>query len=124
MHIKPADINRTLRLTEDDIKKYSSRPITLSKAKGVRPIINRIINQDIFTAIKYLPENFVDMMFIDPPYNMTKKFNLVAFKRMKHSEYEGWLDSWLSEPFVILGPGPLVGHGSKIHSAFALLWRV
>lgn len=102
MKNKPAKLNRSLRLKRDEIKKYSSRPIKLNKKVKTKSIINKVINQDIFVAVKYLPEKFVDLLFIDPPYNMTKKFNLVSFKGMDHKEYEDWLDSWLSKLIKIL----------------------
>jgi site-specific DNA-methyltransferase (adenine-specific) len=102
MKNKPAKLNRSLRIGKDEIKKYSSRSVTLSKMVKVKSITNKVINQDIFDAVEYLPENFVDLLFIDPPYNMTKKFNLVSFKGMDHIEYENWLESWLSKLIKIL----------------------
>ena len=97
MKNKPARLNRTLQLKNNESKKYSRRLITLNKPAGVSSITNKIINQDIFDAVKYLPENFVDLLFIDPPYNITKKFNQVSFKEMKDNQYENWLSSWLSK---------------------------
>lgn len=94
---KPAKLNRSLRLTEGELKKYSSQFIQLSKPQNVKSITNKIINQDILSAVKYLPEKFVDLLFIDPPYNITKKFNRVSFREMNNAEYEDWLESWLSK---------------------------
>ncbi|MEJ2103776.1 MAG: site-specific DNA-methyltransferase [Ignavibacteriaceae bacterium] len=101
---KPARLNRSLRIEKNEIKKYSSGLITLKNKVSAHSIINKVINQDIFDAVNYLPENFVDLLFIDPPYNMTKKFNLVSFKGMENTEYENWLDSWLSKLIKILKP--------------------
>ena len=84
MKNKPAKLNRSLRLKRDEIKKYSSRPIKLNKKVKTKSIINKVINQDIFVAVKYLPEKFVDLLFMD------------------HKEYEDWLDSWLSKLIKIL----------------------
>lgn len=44
-------------------------------------IINRTIHQDIFEVIKFLPSQFVDLLFIDPPYNLNKVFNSISFKK-------------------------------------------
>lgn len=94
---KPAGLNRSLRLTEAELIKYSSRLIKLSESQKLKSVTNKIINQDILDAVKYLPEKFIDLLFIDPPYNITKKFNRVAFKEMNNDDYETWLDSWLSK---------------------------
>ena len=99
---KPAELNRSLRLTEAELIKYSSQSMHLQKPQKLRSITNRVINQDIFSAVKYLPEKFIDLLFIDPPYNITKKFNRVAFKEMNNNDYEDWLDSWLSKLIVLL----------------------
>jgi len=99
---KPAGLNRSLRLTDAELIKYSSQSIHLQKPQKLSSITNRVINQDIFNAVKYLPEKFVDLLFIDPPYNITKKFNRVAFKEMNNNDYETWLDSWLSKLTILL----------------------
>jgi site-specific DNA-methyltransferase (adenine-specific) len=93
----PAKLNRSISLTEKDIVKYFQRTFTLDRKQTVQSVTNKIINQDIFEVFKYLPGNFVDLLFIDPPYNLTKKFNNVSFKEMKDVEYESWLESWLSK---------------------------
>jgi len=98
----PAGLNRSLRLTDAELIKYSSQSIHLQKPQKLSSITNRVINQDIFNAVKYLPEKFVDLLFIDPPYNITKKFNRVAFKEMNNKDYETWLDSWLSKLTILL----------------------
>ena len=94
---KPAKLNRTLRLNKEELQKYSAGLIKIVKLTNVRSVINKIINQDIISAIKYFPKNFVDLLFIDPPYNISKKFNQVSFKEMDLTEYENWLDSWLGK---------------------------
>jgi DNA modification methylase len=39
----------------------------------------------------------VDLMFADPPYNLTKSFNDRKFRKTSIDEYTEWLDSWLSQ---------------------------
>ena len=99
---KPAGLNRSLRLTEAELIKYSSQLIKLSESQKLKSVTNKIINQDILDAVKYLPEKFIDLLFIDPPYNITKKFNRVAFKEMNNDDYATWLDSWLSKLTFLL----------------------
>ena len=102
MKSKPAKLNRTLRLDKEEVKKYSAEVIRLTKPAKINSLINKVINQDIFEVVKFLPDNFVDLLFIDPPYNITKKFNKVSFKEMELFEYVKWLDSWLGKVVRIL----------------------
>jgi len=99
---KPAKLNRTLQIDGKEIINYRSRLMKYNKKVHLNSITNKIVNQDIFEVIDFFPENFVDLLFIDPPYNLTKKFNERLFKEMDLNEYEIWMDSWLSRLIKVL----------------------
>jgi len=92
-----APLNRTLTLTSSEIGLFKKKLITISKNIFVNQIKNKIIYGDIFKTLDFLPDNFIDLLFIDPPYNLYKKFNLTLFKEMNDDSYEKWIDSWLSK---------------------------
>ena len=71
-----ASRNRTLKLNEEDISLYSKNLISIKSKAPVNKILNKTINQDIFDAIEFLPNSFIDLLIIDPPYNMNKKFDI------------------------------------------------
>lgn len=99
---KRAPQNRTLTITEKEINVFSDQLIHLSGKMTPNNLMNKIINQDSFEAIKYLPDQFVDLLFIDPPYNLTKNFAGLNFTKMTEEKYEDWVDSWLSVLIKIL----------------------
>ena len=99
---KNSKLNRTLKLRDEEFHKYRSNLIKLRKKVSTDQVVNRIINQDFLEAIKFFPDNFVDLLFIDPPYNLTKRFNSLSFKEMRNKQYEEWLESWLSKLFFLL----------------------
>ncbi|MGB5849283.1 MAG: DNA methyltransferase [Ignavibacteriaceae bacterium] len=101
MKIKKS-LNRTLTLSDEEINTQKSKLIRLDKKVSIQQIKNKIVHQNLEEAIEYLPDNFVDLMFIDPPYNLNKKFNLVSFKSMDLKEYENWFESWFSKLVRIL----------------------
>ncbi len=70
----------------------------------MRQILNKVINQDIFEAIDLLPSRFVDLLFIDPPYNLTKTFRQRSFKQMPLKGYMEWMDAWLKKMIRLLKP--------------------
>jgi site-specific DNA-methyltransferase (adenine-specific) len=39
------------------------------------------INQDIFEVLGFLPEGFVDLLILDPPYNLNKTFTSTTFRK-------------------------------------------
>lgn len=113
--------NRTMTLTAEEQLHYKQGLITLSQPASSEYIINKTIHQDLFSAIDKLPEQFVDLMFIDPPYNLTKSFNGKIFTKMSSDAYTEWLDSWFSRLVRILKPHASVyicGDWRSSHSIF------
>ena len=101
---KRAPRNRTLTLNAEDILRLKKRLIKLDKPVSSAEIENKTIHQDIFDALEYLPDKFVDLVFVDPPYNLNKTFNLTSFKAMESEKYEEWLDSWVQKIIRLLKP--------------------
>ena len=87
--------NRTITLTDSDISVLKKRLIKIDKPVSLDQIENKTIHQDTFEVLDHLPDKFVDLVFVDPPYNLNKKFNLTSFKEMESEKYEQWLDSWV-----------------------------
>ena len=85
--------NRTLDLSADEIERYRARLISEDDLSNFE---NKIICGDAFRILKKLPENTFDLLFADPPYNLTKNFGENSFKQTSLDEYEAWLESWLA----------------------------
>ena len=96
--------NRTIDLSENEQAKYKNKLIKIYKPVSVDKILNTTIQQDIFDVLDYLPDKFIDIVFVDPPYNLNKTFNLTTFKEMESEKYEKWLDSWISKMIRSLKP--------------------
>lgn len=99
-----APYNRTLTLNASEVPSLKKNLLTVSSPVKTSEIKNRIIYGNLFKVIDYLPGKFVDLLFIDPPYNLHKKFNTASFKEMKNDEYEEWIESWLSKMVRLLKP--------------------
>ena len=96
--------NRTITLSGDDIARFKKRCITLDSPVSLGAIVNKTIHQDMFEALPFLPDKFVDLVFVDPPYNLNKIFNLTRFKEVEAEKYEEWLDSWVQKIIRLLKP--------------------
>lgn len=100
----PAPRNRTLRLTPDERSLYRSRLLVLQNPVEPASLLNRTICQDLFEVLDWLPSQFVDLLFVDPPYNLRKQFNQRVVRRRSPIEYHDWLESWLTRLVHILKP--------------------
>lgn len=96
--------NRTITLTEAEKDRYAERLLALGAPVELDSVRNRIVQGDIFEVLDYLPSASVDLLFADPPYNMTKSFNRRTFTPLPAAEYEAWLDLWVSKLVRLLKP--------------------
>ncbi len=86
--------NRTLTLTEQERLGLLPRLVRLSGPVEFDGIQNRTINQNLTDVLGWLPAQFVDLLFLDPPYNLTKTYNGSTFSKQAASEYRTWFESW------------------------------
>ncbi len=94
---KKAPRNKTLELSVGEISSYAKQAIKLKSMVSPDEVTDKIIHQDAFKALDFLPDNCVDLIVVDPPYNLTKSFSSTTFKEMGLEKYKKWLDSWLSK---------------------------
>jgi site-specific DNA-methyltransferase (adenine-specific) len=93
-----------MTLSDDELVKYKAGLTKLNGPASVDYVRDTLLCQDVFAALPNLPDRSVDLMFADPPYNLTKSFNDRKFKKTSVDEYAQWLDSWLSQTVRILKP--------------------
>lgn len=58
---------------------------------------NQIICADVFEGLSQIPDSSVDLIFIDPPYNIGKKFDVTIDKWNSDEEYLNWCYKWIDE---------------------------
>lgn len=58
---------------------------------------NQIICADVFEGLSNIPSNYVDLIFIDPPYNIGKRFDSTVDKWASSEEYLNWCYRWIDE---------------------------
>ena len=89
--------NRTLAINHDEQEALIRQTITLDSPCHLKDIQDKLIHQDVFSCVGFLPDNFIDLAIIDPPYNLNKKFGSSKFVRTSSPLYEEWLDSWITK---------------------------
>jgi len=87
--------NRTITLSRAETDRYSKDIIHISKPVRMDALGNKIVNQDIFDVLGLLPDGFVDLLILDPPYNLTKTFTSTTFRKKSIAEYAEWFENLL-----------------------------
>ena len=96
--------NRTLTVADEEKSLLSAQTISLSHPVSVSEIEGRVIQQDLFQCLPHLPESFVDLLVVDPPYNLNKTFAETKFSKTTSANYEEWLETWLGKVVRCLKP--------------------
>ncbi len=97
-----------MTLTEEEKAQYKAGLLRLAGPVPAESLLNQTICQNLLEVLDYLPARFVDLLFIDPPYNLNKNFRKQSFSQMSLAEYERWLESWLEPLTKTLKPAASV----------------
>ncbi|MBY0379429.1 MAG: site-specific DNA-methyltransferase [Burkholderiales bacterium] len=98
--------NRTVILTEYDNHSYKKNIIypTINQSFILQEILNKILCGDLLSILDQLPSSCVDLLIIDPPYNLDKQFGDLKFTKLSDDEYINYLISWLPKLLKTLKP--------------------
>lgn len=87
--------NRTLTVTEEETRIFSQGLLTIQDLSEGAPISDKTICADCMSALPFIPNEFADLIIIDPPYNLTKNFNGAVFNARSETDYREYLKQWL-----------------------------
>lgn len=96
--------NRTLTLSASAQAALSRRLLRAPLPAGVAALTDRIVCGDFIELLPQLPKAFVDLLILDSPYNLNKRFGAENFREMSLAEYETWLDGWFVRVLPVLKP--------------------
>ena len=98
--------NRTLVVSEVEKKVLAEKLVNLSGYTSIdtKDIIDKTILGDLLEVIDKIPKEIADLIFIDPPYNLSKDFNGYKFKSLSKDEYLEYLRSWFPKVVSLLKP--------------------
>ena len=65
--------------------------------------IDVVIRGDAVEVLKRYPDNSIDLVFADPPYNLDKPYNVYDDER-EVERYIAWCNTWLKEYIRVLKP--------------------
>lgn len=88
--------NRTLIVHENERDALMRQTLSLSASCTESDIEGRLIHQDLFSCVDFLPDQFIDLAIIDPPYNLSKKFGGSKFSKSSTESYVEWLELWIA----------------------------
>ncbi len=84
--------NKTIDFSIEDGKEFLSKCIDENDYSGQK---NVTIIGDFFNIIDKIENNSVDLLIVDPPYNLTKNFHGGKFKKINNEDYTKYCESFI-----------------------------
>ena len=93
---KRAPRNRTLTCSGEEVERLKGQLLEFEASASLSQIRDRIIHGDTFETLSHLPAGFVDLLIVDPPYNLSKNYHGHLFKEKEKDAYAQWFRGFLS----------------------------
>ena len=95
-------LNKTIDLTIEEGKVYLDRCIKVNSRFDVGGILDKTLLGDTFEILSLMPEKFIDLLIVDPPYNIDKDFHGNKFKKSADGIYEEYTKAWIERVLPLL----------------------
>lgn len=96
--------NKTMVLTEAEEALLLHRCVTPRNPLTAAQAADGVLWGDTFALLPLLPPGSVDLLIVDPPYNLTKDFGGHSFKKQSEEEYRAFTRRWLEAVTPLLKP--------------------
>jgi site-specific DNA-methyltransferase (adenine-specific) len=93
--------NRTLGLSDAERTIYRNQLLRAPLSENTS-LVNKIICGDVLSVCAELPTSFVDLLILDPPYNLTKTFGKETFRETTLDRYEEYFEGNLVKLLPLL----------------------
>ena len=85
--------NKTIDFTAKDGEEYLKRCV---KAEDYRGETDKTVLGDAFLGLKSVNDGSVDLLIVDPPYNLRKDFGGNEFKKLSFEGYAEYTEKWIA----------------------------
>ena len=96
--------NKTIDISIEEGKHFLDRTISLSDSLPLEDLENKTIVGDTFEALKHIPDESIDVIIVDPPYNLSKNYHGNKFNKRNNEDYTQYTHEWLDLVIPLLKP--------------------
>lgn len=90
-----AERNKTIDISIEEGQAYLKRCLSVNTPVNLSSILDKTILGDTLSVLPLLPREFVDLLIVDPPYNLDKNFHGQKFKKTSNDLYEEYTEAWV-----------------------------
>ncbi len=96
--------NKTIDISVEDGQHFLDRCISVTEPTSLAKVLDQTILGDSFAVLPFLPPESVDLLIVDPPYNLDKDFHGNKFKKTSDEEYAAFTQAWIEAVKPLLKP--------------------
>ena len=100
--------NRTLTLTKEQEHRLLQRCLLWQDDMTADRLQDGLLMGDAFDLLPKLPQGFVDLLIVDPPYNLTKQYGSRRFRKTDAEQYAQFTRSWIEAVKHTLKPNATI----------------
>lgn len=90
--------NRTIDTSIEEGKHFLERCINIdNKISTINEVLDKTICGDTFKTLPLLPAKSMDLIIVDPPYNLTKNYHGNVFTKKKSDTYRNYTEDWIEK---------------------------
>lgn len=96
--------NKTIDISIEEGQHFLDKTITLKGPLPIEDLTNKTILGDTFEALKNVPPESIDLIIVDPPYNLSKNYHGNKFNKRNNEAYQKYTNDWLDLVIPLLKP--------------------
>ena len=83
--------NKTIQISTEEREELAQKILSGYSANA----INKVICGDCLELLDDIPNESFDLIFLDPPYNISKQYGGSKFGKKNDEVYRKWVESWM-----------------------------
>lgn len=86
--------NKTIDFPIEEAKEYLEKVVDGKKADTIQP--NSVVCGNAYEVVKKIKDKSIDLLIVDPPYNLDKTYHGNKFKKMGGEAYIEYTKDWIN----------------------------
>lgn len=96
--------NRTIYVSDTERQTWKAKVLSERDANECPSLLDKTIQGDVLQCSRFICPESVDLLILDPPYNLNKQFSETRFSKRSVSEYSAWMRTWFVPLLRVLKP--------------------
>lgn len=89
--------NKTIDFDLTEGQSYLDRAVKYSKDLTFEQMINKSVVGDTFKVLDHIEDGTIDLLVVDPPYNLRKNYHGNVFTEKNAHSYEKYTEEWIQK---------------------------